>query len=165
MDIAPRSFPARRTPARPITVNSFRRSSLTALFPLRRFSDRFAPVESIDIEVSMSILFLFGIDIGIDDTFEVGIDIEYRRYFLEVSITTVNGVTASGEERSTLLNDTSDKAAKCQLPTLPTRQKSEDDDYLLNIGPCQTGSSYFAHALCHLFTVVLFCLLLLYFLY
>jgi len=37
----------------------------------------------------MSILFSFSIDIGIDDTFAVGIDIEYRRYFLEVSITTL----------------------------------------------------------------------------
>jgi hypothetical protein len=39
--------------------------------------------ESIDIEVSISMptLFLFGIGIGIDDTFKVGIDVEYRRHF------------------------------------------------------------------------------------
>ena len=39
--------------------------------------------ESIDIEVliSMPILFRLGIGIGIDDTFKVGIDIEYLRYF------------------------------------------------------------------------------------
>ena len=39
--------------------------------------------ESIDIEVSISmpILFRLCISIGIDDTFKVGIDIEYRRYF------------------------------------------------------------------------------------
>ena len=34
--------------------------------------------ESIDIEVSISILFRKSIDIGIDDTFKMGIDIEYR---------------------------------------------------------------------------------------
>jgi len=55
-------------------------------------SPHFPPIVwngSIDIEVSIStsILFWFDIDIGIDDTFEAGIDIEYRRYFLKVSIT------------------------------------------------------------------------------
>ena len=40
-------------------------------------------ITSIDIEVpaSTSILFQFGIDIGIDDTFIASIDIEYRQYF------------------------------------------------------------------------------------
>ena len=37
--------------------------------------------ESIDIEVSISKPILFRLGIGIDDTFNVGIDIEYRRYF------------------------------------------------------------------------------------
>jgi len=39
--------------------------------------------KSIDIEVSISISILLrqSIDIGIDDTFKAGIDIEYRRYF------------------------------------------------------------------------------------
>ena len=45
--------------------------------------------ESIDIEVSISILFRKSIDIGIDDTFKTGIDIEYRQYFWKVSLTTL----------------------------------------------------------------------------
>ena len=45
-------------------------------------------ITSIDIEVSVStpILFQFGIDI--DDTFIASIDIEYRQYFWDVSLTT-----------------------------------------------------------------------------
>ena len=40
-------------------------------------------ITSIDIEVSIStsILCQFCIDIGINDTFEASIDIEYRQYF------------------------------------------------------------------------------------
>jgi len=47
--------------------------------------------KSIDIEVSISISILLrqSIDIGIDDTFKDGIDIEYRRYFWKISITTL----------------------------------------------------------------------------
>ena len=52
----------------------------------RPYSPSLQPIignESIDIEVSISppILFRLGIGIGIDDTFNVAIDIEYRRYF------------------------------------------------------------------------------------
>ena len=47
--------------------------------------------KSINIEVSISIsIFLRqSVDIGIDDTFKAGIDIEYRRYFWKISITTL----------------------------------------------------------------------------
>ena len=47
--------------------------------------------KSIDIEVSISISILLrqSIDISIDDTFKAGIDIEYRRYFWKISITTL----------------------------------------------------------------------------
>ena len=37
----------------------------------------------------MSILLRQSIDIGIDDTFKAGIDIEYWRYFWKISITTL----------------------------------------------------------------------------
>jgi len=37
----------------------------------------------------MSILLRQSIDIGIDDTFKAGIDIEYLRYFWKISITTL----------------------------------------------------------------------------
>jgi len=51
----------------------------------------------IDIEVLISISTLLwqSIDIGIDDTFKAGIDIEYRRYFWKISITTLILVTSS----------------------------------------------------------------------
>ena len=45
--------------------------------------------KSINIEVSISILLWQSIDIGIDDTFKAGIDIEYWRYFWKISITTL----------------------------------------------------------------------------
>jgi len=49
--------------------------------------------KSIDIEVpiSISILLWQSINIGIDDTFKAGIDIEYRQYFWKISITTLIG--------------------------------------------------------------------------
>ena len=50
----------------------------------RPYSPSLQPIignESIDIEVSISMPILFRLGIGIDDTFNVGIDIEYRRYF------------------------------------------------------------------------------------
>ena len=50
----------------------------------RLYSPSLQPIignESIDIEVSISMPILFRLGIGIDDTFKVGINIEYRRYF------------------------------------------------------------------------------------
>jgi len=48
-------------------------------------------MDSIDIElwISTSILFLLRVGIGIDDTFEASIGIEYRQYFWKVSLTTL----------------------------------------------------------------------------
>ena len=56
--------------------------------------------KSIDIEVSISISILLwqSIDIGIDDTFKAGIDIEYRRYFWKISITTLLRTVTHSEQ-------------------------------------------------------------------
>ena len=43
----------------------------------------------IEVSISISILLRQSIDIGIDDTFKAGIDIEYWRYFWKISITTL----------------------------------------------------------------------------
>jgi len=47
-------------------------------------------VIAIKVSISISILLWQSIDIGIDDTFKAGIDIEYRRYFWKISITTLS---------------------------------------------------------------------------
>ena len=50
--------------------------------------DRYKSID-IEISISISIILRLSIDIGIDDTFKAGIDIEYRRYFWKISITTL----------------------------------------------------------------------------
>ena len=50
--------------------------------------DRYKSI-AIEVSISISILLRQSIDIGIDDTFKAGIDIEYRRYFWKILITTL----------------------------------------------------------------------------
>ena len=50
--------------------------------------DRYKSI-NIEVSISISILLWQSIDIGINDTFKTGIDIEYRQYFWKISITTL----------------------------------------------------------------------------
>jgi len=59
--------------------------------------------------ISISILLRQSIDIGIDDTFKAGIDIEYRRYFWKISITTLPFCAAKVDELLVLIS------CKCSL--------------------------------------------------
>ena len=73
------------------TLQRFRTPYRPAAPAHRHWSLQCDRYKSIDIEVSISISMLLRqrIDIGIDDTFKAGIDIEYRRYFWKISITTL----------------------------------------------------------------------------
>ena len=50
--------------------------------------DRYKSMDT-EVSISISILLRQSVDIGIDDTFKAGIDIEYRRYVWKISITTL----------------------------------------------------------------------------